>query len=205
MKVTEGGFHARLLAKAPEGWRYVRLYADGRVRYFLNDPAEYPEPPGVPYAEDQVVPPPVLVLDTSTRSQTHFQSLSQAHTKSQSQKDDDVSVASEQTLPPPADINIVHVSVDAETLAEVRSYEDGRVLVLHQDGLREVFHPDDTRVATHRSGSSVYIQKDAPVAAPTGLSYPAVEIDLEIDSVSRDHSRGIKVPPLTRLEMRRVW
>ena len=82
-------------------------------------------------------------------------------------------------------MNIMTVRIDAETLAEVRSFEDGRLIVLHRDGLREVSYMDGTRVVTHPEGSLVFVSKD-------GL--PSLEMDTGLDRISGNHSKGIKVP-----------
>ena len=86
---------------------------------------------------------------------------------------------------PTRKMNIMSVRVDAETLAEVRSFEDGRLIVLHRDGLREVSYADGTRFVTHPEGSLVFVSKN-------GL--PSLEIDTDLDRISGDHSKGIKVP-----------
>jgi hypothetical protein len=81
--------------------------------------------------------------------------------------------------------NIVTESIDAESGALVCAYHDGRVIALHEDGLREVYYPDTTRIVTHASGAVVYVTKD---------DTPSVEVDVEVNDVSRDHAKGIKVP-----------
>jgi hypothetical protein len=45
--------------------------------------------------------------------------------------------------------------------------------------------PDGTRVVTHASQAVAVITKD---------SLPTVEVDLEINEISRDHSMGIQIP-----------
>lgn len=80
--------------------------------------------------------------------------------------------------------NISSSSVDAETQARVLGYMDGRVLVLHRDGLREAVFPDGTTIRT--AGSAVtYISKQ-------GL--PPVEIDIDIDRTAFRHAQGLQVP-----------
>ena len=82
-------------------------------------------------------------------------------------------------------MNIRSVTVDAETFSEVSAFEDGRLIVRSSDGLKEVFYPDGTVLITHPEGSLVYASKE-------GL--PSMEVDTELDRISGDHSKGIKVP-----------
>lgn len=75
--------------------------------------------------------------------------------------------------------------VDAETKAAVTTFQDGRIIVRYADGRRESRFGDGTVIAKHSEGAMVSVTK---------RNMPAVEIDTEIDSVSRQHARGIEVP-----------
>jgi hypothetical protein len=75
--------------------------------------------------------------------------------------------------------------IDAETLAHVHSFSDGRVVVIHQDGMREVIISDGTRIMTNPDGMAVYITKE---------DYPCIEIDLQIETMCSGHSKGLQVP-----------
>lgn len=76
-------------------------------------------------------------------------------------------------------------SIDAETLAHVYSFSDGRVIVIHQDGMKEVIISDGTRIMTNPDGMAVYITKEG---------YPSIEIDLQIETMCLGHSKGLQVP-----------
>ena len=80
--------------------------------------------------------------------------------------------------------DIFQVYTDAETLARVSKYLDGRVITDHTDGLREVITTDGTRFVTHPSGNVVYITK---------AGYPSLEVDVEIDLMCDGHSKGLQV------------
>lgn len=75
--------------------------------------------------------------------------------------------------------------LDAETKSAVATFPDGRILVYHADGRRESKFGDGTVITTHSEGAMVSIAK-------AGL--PSVEVDAEIDAVSRQHAKGIEVP-----------
>jgi hypothetical protein len=75
--------------------------------------------------------------------------------------------------------------VDAETRSTVSTYQDGRIVIQYPDGRREAKFGDGTIITTHAEGAMVSVTKP-------GL--PAVEMDTEIDAVSRQHARGIEVP-----------
>jgi hypothetical protein len=75
--------------------------------------------------------------------------------------------------------------VDAETRSTVATFPDGRILVTYADGRRECKFGDGTVLTTHADGVMVSVTKP---------NLPAVEVDTEIDAVSRQHARGIEVP-----------
>ena len=107
VRVPERAFHGKLLAKAPEDWKYVRLYVDGRVRYFVNDINESPEPAGVPLAVPgdalQTLPPAtsVALSQPPPHSQHHSHShhQSQSHAQSHQPSLGDAPATSKATLP----------------------------------------------------------------------------------------------------------
>lgn len=78
----------------------------------------------------------------------------------------------------------LQVYTDAETLARVSKYSDGRVITDYTDGLREVVTTDGTRFMTHPSGNVVFITK---------AGYPSIEVDIEIDLMCDGHSKGLQV------------
>ena len=90
----------------------------------------------------------------------------------------------QQRYTPPSLCDISSSSTDAESTARVISYQDGRVLVLHRDTLREATFPDGTTIQT--GGAAVVF-----VSKP-GL--PSVEVDLDIDRMSFRHAQGLQVP-----------
>jgi len=82
--------------------------------------------------------------------------------------------------------NIKKNFVDAETRSVVAEYRDGRVATQwSDDDIRELRFPDGTRMITHLAQNIVFIEK------PT---FPSIEIDVEIDRVSKKHSLGLQVP-----------
>lgn len=84
--------------------------------------------------------------------------------------------------------NICSQTVDAQSRAVVREFKDGRVFCSYTDGCRDVYFPDGTRFVTHSAGNMLLIEK---------IGYPKLEVDLEIDRMSYDHSRG-KIIPLAK-------
>jgi hypothetical protein len=84
--------------------------------------------------------------------------------------------------------NICSQNIDAQSHAVVKEFKDGRVCCTHVDGLRDVYFPDGTRFATQSAGNMLLIEK---------IGYPRLEVDLEIDRMSYDHSKG-KVIPLAK-------
>lgn len=80
------------------------------------------------------------------------------------------------------------VYIDAESKASIFTYRDGRKIIQHYQGSREVEYPDLTRFIVHASESVVMIMKEG---------YPTVEIDIDIDDNCLRHSRGEQVS-LTR-------
>ena len=77
--------------------------------------------------------------------------------------------------------------VDAETKSKVSTFKDGRIVVEYMGGRRDCKFGDGTVITTHESGSMVSISNDKK-------HLPAVEMDVEIDAVSRQHAKGIEVP-----------
>jgi hypothetical protein len=150
-------FHSMLLRQAPTDWQYVRLTAKGGVLYYTCPPGTIPE--------DR----PVSMVRSSSSSSS----------SSPSSRGKESSNSSDGTA------NIRAVRVDAETFAEVSYFEDGRLMVLHRDGLRELYYPDGTRIVTHPEGSLTFVSK---------VGLPSLEVDTEQDRVSTEHSRGIKAP-----------
>ena len=75
--------------------------------------------------------------------------------------------------------------IDAESKSTVSTFMDGRIIIEYADGRRECRFGDGTVITTHSDGAMVSVVKP---------SLPAVEIDTEIDAVSRQHARGIEVP-----------
>jgi hypothetical protein len=94
--------------------------------------------------------------------------------------DHEDSITVSQTIP-----NISSHYIDAETQALITEFKDGRVICISTDDLLDVYFPDGTRITTHQSGEVVFI--DFP-------GYPSLEIDVEIDKISRMHSKGHTVP-----------
>lgn len=91
-----------------------------------------------------------------------------------------------QGVPHPALHNAMCTTlIDAETKAAVTTFQDGRVVIMHADGRRESRFGDGTVIVKHSEGAMVSVTK---------RNMPAVEIDTEIDAVSRQHARGIEVP-----------
>ena len=89
-------------------------------------------------------------------------------------------------VPHPTLHNAMRTSlVDAETKSTVSTYKDGRIVISYIDGRRECRFGDGTIITAHSSGSMVSVRKP---------NLPAVEMDVEIDAVSRQHARGIEVP-----------
>lgn len=87
---------------------------------------------------------------------------------------------------------IVTATLDADTKARILRYEDGRLAIAYTDGQREVYYPDRTMVTTHASGLAVFVRKELdPHGANCAI--PAVEVDLEIDDISRGHAKGLQV------------
>ena len=62
---------------------------------------------------------------------------------------------------------------------------DGRLIITYCDGRVESRFGDGTIMMTHSSGSLMTISK---------RFLPTIEIDTEIDAVSRQHARGVEVP-----------
>jgi hypothetical protein len=91
----------------------------------------------------------------------------------------------EETVSPFSMESTTKRGIDAETQARVAAYSDGRVIVEHTDGLREVVLGDGTRIVSHPSRNSVYIERDG---------VPAVEYDLECEGLSRKASLGEQIP-----------
>lgn len=81
--------------------------------------------------------------------------------------------------------NIRTALVDAETKATVSTFQDGRVVIQYLDGRMESKFGDGTVITTHAAGAMVSISKP---------NLPSIEVDTEIDAVSRQHARGIEVP-----------
>ena len=75
--------------------------------------------------------------------------------------------------------------VDAESKSLVSSFADGRLTISAVDGGLENIFPDGTIITKHSAGTMLLVSK---------LNLPSIEVDMEIDSVSRQHSRGIEVP-----------
>jgi hypothetical protein len=75
--------------------------------------------------------------------------------------------------------------VDAESKSLVSSFADGRLTISAVDGGLENMFPDGTIITKHCAGTMLLVSK---------LNLPSIEVDMEIDSVSRQHSRGIEVP-----------
>lgn len=84
--------------------------------------------------------------------------------------------------------NIRKSYIDGESKSEIVEFRDGRMIINHaNDDIREVRHVDGTRHVTQLIKQVVFIEK-------IGSVYPTMEIDLEIDRMCRDHSRGLQVP-----------
>lgn len=84
--------------------------------------------------------------------------------------------------------NIRKSYIDGESKSEIVEFRDGRVIVNYaNDDIREVRHVDGTRHVMQLQKQVVFIEK-------ISSKYPTVEMDLEIDRMCRDHSRGIQVP-----------
>ena len=91
----------------------------------------------------------------------------------------------EEPVSPFAESSTVRRGIDAETQASVAAFSDGRVIVEHTDGLREVVLADGTRVVSHPSRKSVFVER---------AGMPGVEYDLECDDLSWKASRGEQIP-----------
>ena len=181
--VVEDGFHSYLLSNGPTDWKYVRLYNDGSVRFYSCEPGTVPESRGVSLtrSSDQNIVTDTNI-DTNSSSVITDTGIDAANCSSVI---GDTLHSSGSVGGGGEIMKIMTVRLDAETLAEVCSFEDGRLIVIHKDGLREVYYLDGTKMVTHPEGSIVYVTKD-------GL--PSLEVDTVLDRISSDHSKGIKVP-----------
>ena len=156
----EKTFLSRVLSQAPYNWQYIRLTPSGHVLFFNNSPDISPEPK----------PDKMMRMDSTDSTVSSREATGQSSNGEAS----GVRV-----------LNTKTDYTDAETFAEVSSYQDGRLIVRYRDGLREVHFPDGTRITTHQDGNMVFISKE-------GL--PPVEVDTEHDRVSSAHSKGVKAP-----------
>lgn len=121
-----------------------------------------------------------VVLDTQGRVLYSFEDYDEI-VSSENQMPESERVMHQSTAIP----DISQHYIDAETEALVTEYKDGRVICISTDDLRDVYFPEGTRVVTHQSGEVISIDR---------YGHPKLEIDAEIDSISRRHSRGFKVP-----------
>lgn len=86
----------------------------------------------------------------------------------------------------PEHFNIRSSFVDAKSSSNVHTFKDGRIITQwDEDGLQQVIYPDGTKLSTHANGNIVYMEKE-------GLPY--VEVDCNVDGISRKHAAGLKIP-----------
>ena len=87
---------------------------------------------------------------------------------------------------PSVNENIMEELIDAETKSISRYFKDGRLITVLNTGAQIVRFPDQTQYLVQPSIGMVFLTR--------GRGWPTVEIDNEIDSVSRSHSLGLEVP-----------
>ena len=171
------GFDVTMCQHAPADWTYVRLSPIGTVLFYCCPLGSVPEPRGVHMTKaspstDSRLTCPDMSVPSDSRSSSSSSGSSSGSSSSNSSSNSSIS-----------SINIRSVRIDAETLAEINSFADGRIIVRHRDGLREVAFPDGTRATTHQGGSLVFLSKE-------GL--PPIEVDVEKDLSSAESSRGVR-------------
>jgi hypothetical protein len=137
----EEGFHSQFLSAAPLDWRYSRLTSTGEALFFSCPPGTLPEPRGI----KGIIKLKKVVESSSSPS---FSPSDDNSRKGEVDRERTFVGASNNDKSG----NIMQVCVDAETLAEVRSFQDGRLIVNHCDKLREVYFPDGTKIVIHPEG-----------------------------------------------------
>eukprot|EP01038_Epipyxis_sp_PR26KG_P010744 gene10744-14429_t len=82
--------------------------------------------------------------------------------------------------------NHYNYTIDAETNHEIIKLSDGRIIINYTNNRKEVYFNEGTIISMNETRNFVFINN------LNGI--PSIEIDLEVDNVSRNHSKGIEVP-----------
>jgi hypothetical protein len=82
--------------------------------------------------------------------------------------------------------NIMEELIDAETKSISRYFRDGRLITLYRDDTRVILFPDQTKYVVQPKIGMVNISRSK--------GWPTIEIDSEVDAVSRSHCQGLEVP-----------
>ena len=168
-------FHRATLQYAPENWTFVVLSPTGQVTFYASMLGDL----SVPLSEDTYQLPPDSKAASGNIGSDHGNESPEEHVPPE---------VSNSTNPNPNPFNVsntVDECIDAETDTHVIAFTDGRVIIRHVDGLKEMFLGDGTKIVSHPSGKSVLT---------TRPGMPTVELDIEIDDLSREASSGGQIP-----------
>lgn len=97
---------------------------------------------------------------------------------------------------------ILHHQVDATMNVQIDSFEDGRIIIHRANGIQEVSFPDGTHMIYDSESKTALLSRnhvrcgqmkaaDNPYFAN---GWPSIEMDLDVDSTSRNHAKGREVP-----------
>ena len=67
------------------------------------------------------------------------------------------------------------------------------MMLAYVDGQTEAFFPDKTCITTHSCGTTMFIRRDCSDPSGKGPVMPSVEMDVEMDDISRGHAKGLQV------------
>lgn len=163
-------FHRATLQYAPENWTFVVLKPNGQVTFYASMLGDL----SVPLPEDTYQ----LPSDSKAASDANVSDNSES-------PEEDIPADMSKVTHPFDMSNTIDECIDAETESLVSAFTDGRIIIRHIDGLKELLLGDGTKIVSHPTGKSV-------VTTRPGM--PTVELDIEIDDLSREASRGGQIP-----------